>query len=622
MSFQSRLTSFFVLIVVIPMAAVGVLVFRLIGDSQTGKADARANGAASVAGSVYAAASRSASFDARDIARAVAGVDAPQLRARLATLARRAGLARIIVTEGSHRLAVIGDATAVAPGVVVVSTRRSAPPRTVTVSELTARQYARELAGSGVQAVVREGGAALATTLPGLGGQPLTPGSTVTVGGERYQVARQTFNGFGGRQIEVALLSTLDANGGAGSDRLLAALIIAAFLTLAFGFALLASRGLHQQLAAFLGAARRLGKGDFSSPVPVSGRDEFAALGAEFNSMSRQLASRLDELERERARVRRAIRRIGDAFASNLNRDALLGLALTTAMDAAVADRGRVSARENAADPLTETTHVGQLGGLEDPLFRCERAALEGDGIGQASAGGFFLASAAFGAIVPGGPTHGVITVCRCKRKFGDDDLELLRSLAGRATLALANVNLHFTVQRRAITDDLTGLATHGHFQELLGAEMAAAGRYGYPVGLIMLDVDDFKSINDRYGHQQGDVVLRRVAALVRESSRDPDVAARYGGEELALILPHTDLDGSYAIAERIRKSVATLEVPLLDGVGSLQITVSLGVAATLEGGKNALIHAADGALYRAKREGKNRTERAVAESANLVGGR
>jgi diguanylate cyclase (GGDEF)-like protein len=109
---------------------------------------------------------------------------------------------------------------------------------------------------------------------------------------------------------------------------------------------------------------------------------------------------------------------------------------------------------------------------------------------------------------------------------------------------------------------------------------------------------------------------------VVRENSRDPDVAARYGGEELALILPHTDLEGTHVIAERIRESIESMEVPLLDGAGSLQITASLGVAASSQGSKNELISAADNALYVAKREGKNKTVRAAPETANVVGGR
>ena len=184
------------------------------------------------------------------------------------------------------------------------------------------------------------------------------------------------------------------------------------------------------------------------------------------------------------------------------------------------------------------------------------------------------------------------------------------------------NVNKHQDVQRQAITDDLTGLATHGQFQNLLSAEMDEVRRYGYTVGLVMLDLDDFKAINDLYGHQQGDIVLQYVAQVLHQTSRDVDVAARYGGEELALILPHTDLEGAYAIAERARTAIEELEVPLLEGGGMLQITASVGVAASAEGAKNELITTADNALYVAKREGKNRTVKASPETANVLGGR
>jgi diguanylate cyclase (GGDEF)-like protein len=171
------------------------------------------------------------------------------------------------------------------------------------------------------------------------------------------------------------------------------------------------------------------------------------------------------------------------------------------------------------------------------------------------------------------------------------------------------------------VTDDLTGLATHGAFQDLLASELAEVRRYRYPVGLLMIDLDGFKSINDLYGHQQGDVVLRHAADVLWENSRDPDVAARYGGEELALILPHTDLDGTYTIAERIRQSIENMRVPLLRGGGSVQVTASIGVAATSENDQSGLISAADAALYVAKRAGKNQTVRATAETADVGGG-
>jgi diguanylate cyclase (GGDEF)-like protein len=623
MSFRTRLTSFFVLIVVVPMAAVGFLVFRLIDDSQSGKADARASAVAGTAASVYANASTQASLQARAMASALALTPPAKLNARTRALAAQVGTARVTVAVGDTTNVDIGDRTAVAPGIALVRAAPSRPARTVVASDLTAGQFARDLAGSGIQVVVRSGGTTLASTLPAAAGHTL-PSSrgTITIGHTSYEVVTETFTGFDRSQVAVSILSNARASGGSvGADRLLAGIFIAGFLILAFFFSLLSSRALHGQLSRFLDAARRLAGGDFSSSVPTSGRDEFALLGEEFNNMSRQLERRLAELEQERARVRQAIRRIGEAFASGLDKEALLELALQTAMDATEADRGRVSARQTSDDMLAETVHVGRLAGLEATIYDAERRALTSDGLGEASLGDAHLATVALGPVAPGGPTHGLITVCRDGRPFTADDLELLRSLAAQATLAMANVNLHFDVQRQAITDDLTGLASHGHFQDLLRAEMDEVRRYRYPVGLIMLDIDNFKSVNDVHGHQQGDLVLRRVADALRETSRDVDVAARYGGEEMALILPHTDLEGAFEMAERARMAIAAMEIPLLEGDGSMRVTTSVGAASSVEGNKDELIAAADAALYVAKREGKNRTVRAEPDTANVVSG-
>jgi diguanylate cyclase (GGDEF)-like protein len=212
-----------------------------------------------------------------------------------------------------------------------------------------------------------------------------------------------------------------------------------------------------------------------------------------------------------------------------------------------------------------------------------------------------------------------VITVGRGGHAFSDDERELLRSLAAQTALALENVELHFQVRRQAVTDELTGLANHRRFQELLGAEIDQVRRYHHPLGLIMVDIDDFKLINDTYGHQQGDAVLRAVARVVQANSRDADSPARYGGEEMALILPHTDLDGAYAIAERVRSAIEHLRVPRIDGQGTLHVTASVGVAATTDGDQNALVADADAALYEAKRQGKNRATKAAARAADVL---
>lgn len=623
MSFRARLATFFILIVVVPMAAVGFLVFSLIGESQAGKTDARAAGIATTAQNTYDAASSSASLDARTIARQIAGTPVAQLRRQVTTLAREAGLARVDVTVGSGPTLTIGDRTAVAPGIAIVPATSSRPRWSIAVSELSAAAYARSLTGQGIDVVVRSGPTTLASTLP-VAAHVRWPAQhgTVTLGRDRFRVVTEHLPGFQNTRVDVSVLSDVTVTDGSlDADRLLAAGFIAAFLVLAFFFALLATRALQGQLARFLDAARRLGGGDFSSPIQTSGRDEFAALGEEFNSMSRQLERRLEELQEERSRVLSGIRRIGEAFASGLDRDALLELSLKTAIDATGADRGRVSVRATTAEPLTETTRVGLLAGLEEPIFAAERRALEDDGIGEASAGDMHIATVALGEMVPGGPTHGLITICREGRGFTGEDVELLRSLAARATLAMANVNLHLETQRQAVTDDLTGLASHGRFQEVLSAEMEQVRRYQYPVGLIMLDIDNFKSVNDAHGHLQGDLVLRYVAAALRETSRDVDLAARYGGEEMALILPHTDLEGAYEMAERARVAIEERAVPQLEGDGVLQITASVGVAASSDGDKDDLIAAADSALYVAKHEGKNRTVRAQPQTANVSGG-
>jgi diguanylate cyclase (GGDEF)-like protein len=387
---------------------------------------------------------------------------------------------------------------------------------------------------------------------------------------------------------------------------------------LAFAFTLLASRALQGQIKRFLDAARRVGSGDFSARIPTEGRDEFAALGEEFNNMSSQLSRRLDELSQERVRLRDSIRRIGETFASNLDRPALLDLAIRTAVDAVQATYGRLSVRSSSADPLAETVRVGSLAGSEEQIEEAERSALTHGGLGEAASSHSSVASVALGPIEPGGRAHGVITVGRNGRGFTDDDRDVLRSLASQATLALENVELHYQVRHQAVTDELTGLANHGRFQDLLSSEIEQVRRYRHPVGLIMLDIDDFKTVNDTFGHQQGDVVLKHVARALSDTSREADTPARYGGEEMALILPHTELEGSYAIAERARSAVEGLRIPRLDGQGVLRVTASFGVAASSEGDKNALIAHADGALYTAKRQVKNQTVRAQPKTANV----
>jgi diguanylate cyclase (GGDEF)-like protein len=144
-------------------------------------------------------------------------------------------------------------------------------------------------------------------------------------------------------------------------------------------------------------------------------------------------------------------------------------------------------------------------------------------------------------------------------------------------------------------------------------SEAERARRFDQEMGLVMLDIDNFKQVNDTYGHQCGDQVLAEVARVLRERTREIDAPARYGGEELAVVLPQTDLEGAYNLAERVRTGIEELELPIPNGNGSLRVTASFGVASlpSLARDSRELLAKADAALYRAKREGKNRTFRA-----------
>ena len=180
--------------------------------------------------------------------------------------------------------------------------------------------------------------------------------------------------------------------------------------------------------------------------------------------------------------------------------------------------------------------------------------------------------------------------------------------------LARTLTRLHRRVAEQAITDPLTGLWNRRHMAETLEREVLRARRFGHPISLIILDVDDFKKINDQEGHLQGDLVLEKVADEVRDATRTIDVAARYGGDELAVVLVETDREGALILGERLADRMRGTEVPLRDG-GKMGVTISLGVATIPDSAEDleGLVDAADRALLRAKRAGKNQIRAAPA---------
>jgi diguanylate cyclase (GGDEF)-like protein len=187
---------------------------------------------------------------------------------------------------------------------------------------------------------------------------------------------------------------------------------------------------------------------------------------------------------------------------------------------------------------------------------------------------------------------------------FSPRDLEILEALVAQGRIALENARLHGIVRRQAQTDELTDLANRRRFMEALHYEVARCNRFGTVVSLVLFDLDRFKRINDRCGHQIGDAVLRGTAHVIRDRVRETDLAARIGGEEFAVILAGTELDGAMAFAEDLRGDLETRVH--VDGV-DWPVTASFGVASSHDDCVvDELIATADRALYRAKAGGRN----------------
>lgn len=205
-----------------------------------------------------------------------------------------------------------------------------------------------------------------------------------------------------------------------------------------------------------------------------------------------------------------------------------------------------------------------------------------------------------------------------CRRPFQDERLALVGAICNHIAIAFENARLY----RIAITDDLTNLFTVRYFRTCMDRNQTNFEKYGEKFALLMMDIDNFKIVNDTYGHVAGDEVLKKVAACILDSIRSIDLAFRYGGEEFTLILPSTGIHGGQYVAERIRASVAAAEVMVNDI--PMKFTISIGISVCPENAlmvKDLMLEA-DKALYVAKRSGKNRVvlSSRKTESARSIG--
>lgn len=190
---------------------------------------------------------------------------------------------------------------------------------------------------------------------------------------------------------------------------------------------------------------------------------------------------------------------------------------------------------------------------------------------------------------------------------FSEKDVKMLSVVARSAALALENAELHQRMEELTMTDELTDTFNYRYFVRKLEEEKKRAQRYDLALSIVMIDIDWFKKLNDTFGHETGNNVLRRLSLAIKGCIRDVDIFARYGGEEFAIILPQTPLIEARQIGERIREQVEAMVTEVDDGA-KVKITVSVGISSFPENGKSQeeLLSIADQALYRAKGSGKN----------------
>jgi two-component system, cell cycle response regulator len=419
-------------------------------------------------------------------------------------------------------------------------------------------------------------------------------------------------------------------NSGLGTGNVLLFIVILAAGAAAAGLLIaLVARSLSQPFADLTKVAERVSErvaeGELDAIVDDLPQGEAGRLGEAFNRMTTELRRNMSELEQSKEDLRNSLERIGDTLTSTHDLEGLVHVVLETAVVTLQARAGvvlygapdqlRLFAELGLHEaglvaPTAITAGVGVLGQVvasgESVRGLIGSGPSELEPVASEPAEGDVLAT----PLLSMGVVIGVLALYGRVggRPFDATDDGALHTLAGQAGTAIDNVQLHHEAERLSTTDGLTGLWNFRYLSSSLAREIERSTRFQRPLAVLMLDLDNFKQVNDMHGHARGDSVLRELAHRVQEQIREVDTFARYGGEEFVVVLPETSVEGASQLAERICDAVRR-EPFRFEGEPPLDVTVSVGGAAYPEHGVSAatLMRAADRALYLAKDEGRDR---------------
>jgi diguanylate cyclase (GGDEF)-like protein len=431
-----------------------------------------------------------------------------------------------------------------------------------------------------------------------------------------------------GMPFDVVVATPTPSSGALGQVVFVVALVA---LVVAVVAAVVIARDLTGPLEEVTDAAEAVASGDLTKSIEVRRSDEVGRLARAFNHMTDELLTYVTELEDSRDAARASFDRLGEALAATLDLDTLVPVILETAMTTAGADAGLVLLGDENGGLTVHAEHGMRTRGLLVP-----DAVVAGEGLLGAVAASGLAVRGRIGSVPelepgPNEPQQGHVVAVPLRRPphvfgvialFATEDQpgfdptaeSSLLALAGPVSIAVENVLLHAEATHASTIDPLTGVGNFRYLMTSLNREVERAHRFERSLSVLMLDLDRFKSVNDTFGHQRGDAVLREFATRVGREIREVDVLARYGGEEFVVVLPETSATGAQNLAERICNAIRSAPFDGEEGEAPLAVTVSIGGAVYPQQGTTSatLLKAADRALYQAKGGGRDRWVMAV----------